>query len=219
MLGDRSVDVVSIATSGQRHANLTMEACKSGKDVWLEMPACVSVEEGARMVKAARQYGRVVQGGTVHRSGGFYQQAREIVRSGELGEVAFCRASGWGVDVVDVVQWVFDEAMPVSVSAQGRPDRMRATYRYPGFIASIESGTEIAACGTSFYGSKGTLTVNRNGYTVFPHGGGAAGVAEMDVPHWKNFLECVRTRQKPVSDIETCVRSTAAWMLAERLEI
>ena len=31
--------------------------------------------------------------------------------------------------------------------------------------------------------------------------------------HWANFLECIRTRQKPNSDIETCFRSSAACIL------
>jgi hypothetical protein len=31
--------------------------------------------------------------------------------------------------------------------------------------------------------------------------------------HWTNFLECVKTRQKPISDIETCFRSTATCLL------
>jgi hypothetical protein len=32
--------------------------------------------------------------------------------------------------------------------------------------------------------------------------------------HWKNFLECIRTRQRPVADIEYLVRSTASCLLA-----
>ncbi|MDA1313366.1 MAG: hypothetical protein O2968_08535 [Acidobacteria bacterium] len=31
--------------------------------------------------------------------------------------------------------------------------------------------------------------------------------------HWANFLDCVRTRQKPNSDIETCARSSATSIL------
>jgi hypothetical protein len=31
--------------------------------------------------------------------------------------------------------------------------------------------------------------------------------------HWANFLECVRTRQRPVSDIEKCFRSTSTCLL------
>ena len=36
----------------------------------------------------------------------------------------------------------------------------------------------------------------------------------MNVPHWKNWVECIRTRQKPISDIETCVRTTVTCLLA-----
>jgi hypothetical protein len=31
--------------------------------------------------------------------------------------------------------------------------------------------------------------------------------------HWANFLDCVKTRQLPNSDIETCFRSSAACLL------
>ncbi|MGH9592736.1 MAG: hypothetical protein ACRD5L_06570 [Bryobacteraceae bacterium] len=34
-----------------------------------------------------------------------------------------------------------------------------------------------------------------------------------NVEHWANFLECVRTRQKPASDVEICYKSTAACLL------
>ena len=36
----------------------------------------------------------------------------------------------------------------------------------------------------------------------------------MNMPHWANFLECVHSRRKPTSDIETCVRSTTTCLLA-----
>ena len=42
------------------------------------------------MVQAARKYNRVVQAGTMQRSGGYFKKAAEIVQSGVLGEVTFC---------------------------------------------------------------------------------------------------------------------------------
>jgi hypothetical protein len=39
-------------------------------------------------------------------------------------------------------------------------------------------------------------------------------MAQMNVPHWQNFLACIKSRQKPTSDIETCVRSSTACILA-----
>jgi predicted dehydrogenase len=299
ILADKSVDAVCISTPDHWHPYMMVEACKAGKDVFVEKPACVYIEEGAKMVEAARKYKRVVQAGTMQRSGGFFKKAREIVKSGELGEITFCRTfqagmtskagqgsppdsevpagldwdlwlgpapkrpfnanrwgvgerwstfryfwdyaggamTDWGVHLLDIVQFAFDEAMPVSISAQGgkfyvsdnteTPDTMIATYRYPGFVASYESRTANPypmyndSNGTSFHGTKATLMVNRSGYAVYPNAKGAQPVeeknrdlADMNVPHWNNFLECIKTREKPISEIETCVRSTATCILA-----
>jgi hypothetical protein len=34
------------------------------------------------------------------------------------------------------------------------------------------------------------------------------------VPHGHNWLDCIKSRQKPIADIETCVRTTATCVLA-----
>ena len=204
ILADPSIDAVCISTPDHWHAHMTVEACKAGKDVYVETPAFVHVEDGVKMVEAARKYKRVVQAGTVERSGAAVQKARETVKSGALGEVRFCRAfeaatTDGGVHSMDIVQFAFDEAMPFSVTAQGTPDTMLATFRYPGFVASYERRAGNTY-GTAFHGTKATLIVNR--------------AADTHVAHWKNFLHCIRTRAKPISEIETCVRSTATYELA-----
>jgi predicted dehydrogenase len=300
ILADKSVDAVCISAPDHWHAYMAVEACKAGKDVYVEKPSFVYIEEGVKMVEAARKHRRVVQAGTMQRSGAFFQKAREIVKSGDLGEITFCRTfqaattkkegwgkppdsdppagldwdmwlgpapkrpfnanrwgvapkrwstfryfwdyaggamTDWGVHLLDIVQFSFDEAMPVSIAAQGgkfyvddnteTPDTMLVTYHYPGFVGSYESRTANPSpmyndtYGTAFHGTEATLLINRGGYTIFPNAKGAAPVeehskemADMNVPHWKNFLECIRTRQKPISDIETCVRTTATCVLA-----
>ncbi len=90
IMTDKSIDAVCIATPDHWHAYMTVEACKAGKDVYVEKPACVYVEEGQKMVEAARKYNRVVQAGTMQRSGGYFKKAVEIVRSGGLGNITFC---------------------------------------------------------------------------------------------------------------------------------
>ena len=90
ILADKSIDAVCISTPDHWHAYMTVEACKAGKDVYVEKPACVYVEEGHKMVEAARKYKRIVQAGTMQRSGGYFKKAAEIVRSGALGEITFC---------------------------------------------------------------------------------------------------------------------------------
>ena len=91
ILADRSIDAICISTPDHWHPYITVEACKAGKDVYVEKPACVAIDEGAVMVEAARKYKRVVQAGTWQRSGAHFQKACEIVRGGELGKIAFVR--------------------------------------------------------------------------------------------------------------------------------
>jgi hypothetical protein len=133
------------------------------------------------------------------------------------------------------VQWAFNEAMPTSITASGNkffiqdnrdtPDTMQVTYDYPGFVATFESREANAqsmfshAYGILFHGDQASLFVDRGGLRLVPERGSRIQEWEMrstssgNTEHWANFLDCIRTRKKPISDIETCQRSTAACLL------
>lgn len=298
VLADKSIDLVCISTPDHWHPYITIEACKAGKDVYVEKPVCVAVDEGIKMVEAARKYNRVVQAGTWQRSGQHFQKACEIVRSGQLGKVTFARTwiyanepqkgignppdsappSGldwdlwlgpaperpfnpnrfgvyphaysyfrwfWdyaggqltdsGVHMIDILQMAFDEAMPKAITGTGgklwfkddreTPDTMQVAYEYPGFVGSWEhrcnntDASDVGRYGLTFYGTRGTLYVDRSLYRVTPEKGSDLEASEMKRVtdphplHWTNFLECVKTRQRPNSDIEKCFRSSATSLL------
>ncbi|HKX00641.1 MAG TPA: Gfo/Idh/MocA family oxidoreductase [Bryobacteraceae bacterium] len=96
VLHDKSIDAVNISTPDHWHPYMTVEACKNGKDVYVEKPISVVIDEGRKMVQAARKYDRVVQVGTWQRSGVHFQKAVEIVTSGKLGKVTFVRTWNYG---------------------------------------------------------------------------------------------------------------------------
>ncbi len=91
LIADKDIDAVLIATPDHWHAYMSVEACKAGKDVYVEKPISVTVHEGQMMVKAARKYDRVVQVGTQQRSGRHFAEAKDIVQSGRLGTISFVR--------------------------------------------------------------------------------------------------------------------------------
>src|SRR4051794_18097014 len=95
ILGDKSIDVVCIATPDHWHPYMTVEACKAAKDVYVEKPISVTVEEAQKMVQAARKYKRIVQAGTQQRSGEHFQKAAQLIRAGEIGQVT--RVQTWNV--------------------------------------------------------------------------------------------------------------------------
>jgi predicted dehydrogenase len=96
VLDDKTIDVVINATPDHWHALPTVMACQAGKDVFVEKPISVAVEEGKAMVAAARKYKRVVQVGLWQRSNVHFQQAVQIVREGLLGKVTFVRTWNYG---------------------------------------------------------------------------------------------------------------------------
>jgi predicted dehydrogenase len=302
VIADKSLDAVCISTPDHWHAYMMVEACKAGKDVYVEKPSCVYVEEGQKMVAAARKYKRIVQAGTMQRSGGYFLKAKELVKSGAAGDVTFCHAyqagmakktgfgspadgpvpagldwemwlgpapevpfnanrwgvkaatfptfryfwdyaggamTDWGVHLIDPLHQCFDEVMPYSVSAMGSkfyiednvqtPDTMLATFRYPKFLSSYESrtcnpmpmfGDQTAA--SVINGTEATIIVNRSGCRLIPNDKSKAhqvwekdpAMSQMNVPHWRNWIDCIHTRQPPTSEIETCVRSSTVCLLA-----
>jgi predicted dehydrogenase len=87
LLEDKDVDAVYIASPDHWHALQTILACQAGKDVYVEKPACNTIEEGRAMVTAAERYGRVVQVGSQGRSQPGAWQAGNYIRAGRLGTV------------------------------------------------------------------------------------------------------------------------------------
>jgi predicted dehydrogenase len=96
---DRDVHGVVIATPEQWHALATIRACQAGKDVYVEKCISRRVEEGRKMVEAARKHRRIVQAGTQHRSGPYMAAASQYIREGKLGEVFYVKVCNMLPDV------------------------------------------------------------------------------------------------------------------------
>jgi predicted dehydrogenase len=88
VLDDQGVDAVVIAPPDHWHTRMAVDAIGAGKDVYLEKPVTHSLEEGPDLLAAVRGSKQVVQTGTQNRSMPHFVQAKEVVASGALGEVA-----------------------------------------------------------------------------------------------------------------------------------
>jgi len=88
VLEQKDIDVVVIATPDHWHTPMALDAISAGKDIYLEKPVTHTLEEGPRMLAAVEGSKRVVQTGTQNRSMPHFIQAREIVASRALGQIA-----------------------------------------------------------------------------------------------------------------------------------
>ena len=93
ILGRSDIDAVIICTPDHWHAVMTIEACRAGKDVYVEKPMSHSIVEGRLMVKAVEKYNRVLQVGNMQRSWRNFRHAVELVRNGSIGTIKEIKVS------------------------------------------------------------------------------------------------------------------------------
>jgi len=81
------IDVILSATCDHWHVLTALAAVKSGKDVYLEKPMGLSIEQDQTLRKAVHRYGRIFQFGTQQRSGRNFRLACELALNGKLGKL------------------------------------------------------------------------------------------------------------------------------------
>ncbi len=92
LLEMKEINAVLIATPDHWHAACTIDALNAGKDVYVEKPLTLTIEEGPAIIKAARVNNRICQVGLQQRSGRHYIQAKqEYIDSGKLGKITLAR--------------------------------------------------------------------------------------------------------------------------------
>jgi predicted dehydrogenase len=130
-------------------------------------------------------------------------------------------------------QWV---RVPVPNPEQP-PDTFAITWQYDKFVMSysnifMPTPEYDAGSGNFFYGTLGALHVNRTSYTARPVPQRAPAGQQPPAPafepvsttfryvggpsdsaHARNFLDCVKSRQKPLTDVETGFTSTLPLLL------
>ena len=87
VINDPAVDAAFIVTPDHWHAAIAIAAMRAGKDVYVEKPMTLTIEEGKAMVAAEARYGTILQVGSQQRSSNAFRKAAEIVRNGWIGRI------------------------------------------------------------------------------------------------------------------------------------
>lgn len=147
----------------------------------------------------------------------------------------------WGIHWMDQILWWSEEQRyPKSVHSTGgrhikedntdAPDAQVVNYEFDGFTVAWEhrqfggNAAEKHNVGCYFYGTEGMLHLGwLDGWTFYPTGRSREPIHEeaqlhlpdqQNIPElWDNFLACIESGQKPVSDIEFGHRSTTMSLL------
>lgn len=87
LLKREDIDAVVIASPDHWHALMAIDACKAGKDVYLEKPLTLTIREGQELIKAVRSHGAVLAVGSQQRSDLNFQHAARMALKGKIGKI------------------------------------------------------------------------------------------------------------------------------------
>lgn len=87
LLANKDIDAVLISTPDHWHAKNAIDAVRAGKDVYLQKPTSLTIEEGRKMSDAVNASGRILQIGSQQRSMEQFRVACELVRNGRIGKL------------------------------------------------------------------------------------------------------------------------------------
>jgi predicted dehydrogenase len=83
----KDIDAVIIATSDHWHARIAIDAMNNGKAVYCEKPVVQKISDGLPVIAAQKKTGRPMQVGSQLVSSIVNRQAREVYKSGVLGQL------------------------------------------------------------------------------------------------------------------------------------
>jgi predicted dehydrogenase len=131
----------------------------------------------------------------------------------------------WGVHLLNVCLWAMGPEPPLRITSHGgkrlvddnteTPDTQTTLFEFPRYTLIWEHqllgglGVDGRPHGMSFSGSNATLTIDSNGWEVIPEPK-KPDVAAVKKPasrdarpaHVRNFLDCVKSREEPVENLE-----------------
>ncbi|MDP4223796.1 MAG: Gfo/Idh/MocA family oxidoreductase [Bacteroidota bacterium] len=93
LLGRKDIDAVVIATADLWHARIAIDAMNSGKAVYCEKPMVQKISDGLSVVAAQKKTGKPMQIGSQRVSSIIYRKAKELYKSGAIGQLNCVEAS------------------------------------------------------------------------------------------------------------------------------
>jgi UDP-2-acetamido-3-amino-2,3-dideoxy-glucuronate N-acetyltransferase len=89
ILGDDQIQGIALATPAETHADLAIQAMRSGKDVFVEKPMALSISDAEEMQKVANETGCILMVGHLLEYHPAVLKLRELIDSGELGKINY----------------------------------------------------------------------------------------------------------------------------------
>ena len=155
------IDVVSIASPDDQHAEQTISALKHGKHVMVEKPLAMSRSEAERVLRALEDSGRLITSNLILRSSPRFKQLKAWIDAGEFGDIVVIEGDylhrvlwrmteGWrgrtafdcvtyygGIHMIDLMRWLTGQEVAHVVGMGSSFYTDNTQYRYDDVIVNV----------------------------------------------------------------------------------
>ncbi len=142
VLDDQEIKAVAVATPAATHYDVVKRCLEAGKDVFVEKPLALNVQQGAALVELAKQRSRILMVGHILLYHPAIIKLRQLIQEGQLGRLLYCYSNRLNMGLIrteENILWSFaphDISVllhllgeePVSVDAEGQ------SYLTPGVV-------------------------------------------------------------------------------------
>lgn len=106
VMKNAEIDAVIVVTPTKFHHEIVLAAARAGKHIFCEKPMAVSEEECDDMIRACEENGVKLQLGFMRRFDKNFRRGKELIDSGEIGEVTSIKSNTHGPS--EPKEWMFD---------------------------------------------------------------------------------------------------------------
>ena len=164
LLDRKDIDIVTVAVPDQMHCQISCEFLKAGINVLCEKPLALTREDCEKIVRAERESGSKFMVGQICRFTPSFEKTKQIISSGEIGEVYFAESEyahdyssfletwradpdrhgviGGGCHAVDLLRWLVGD--PKEVFAYGMHKLLPMVTYDDATIAIMKFDEEVA---------------------------------------------------------------------------
>lgn len=189
LLGDETIDAVSVCSANISHAEIAVAALRAGKHVLCEKPMATTPEDCEAMVEAARLSGKKLMIDQNQRLAGAHVKARELIAAGAVGRVLTFRTAfrhggpeTWSVDP-GASTWFFDKKRAAMGAMADLGVHKTDLIQYLLGQKVVETSAALCTLDKKF--ADGTpITVDDNAVCIYRMDGGAVGTMTAS---WTNY--------------------------------
>ncbi len=161
MLEAEDLDIVSICSHDDDHADQTVAAFEAGLHVMVEKPVALNRSDLARIIRAQQDSGRLLTSNLILRQSPRFIHLRERVAAGEFGDLHYvegdylhqilwkitegwrgkmdfyCVTYGGGIHLIDLMRWICGEEVTQVTAMAAKKLTRSSAFPYPDTMTSL----------------------------------------------------------------------------------